>query len=528
MNGPGTLKKDDPALFVVFGGAGDLAWRKLVPALYSLFAEGRLPDKFTVLGLARKQLADDNYREHLRQGVDKFAEPGTVDEEKWREFSSRVFFHSADASNPEAYEGIAGQVSARDEELGSHAVRVFYLAVPPDLVKPIAGGLTESKLNRGPDRVRLVVEKPFGRDLASARELNTFLSRSFRESQIYRIDHYLGKDTVQNILAFRFGNTLFEPIWNRHYIDHVQITMAESDGVEHRAGYYETAGALRDMVQNHLFQILCLIAMEAPISFESNEIRSKKVDVLRAMRPIPHDQVPRFAVRGQYGSGWIEGRHVPGYRFEPGVAADSPIETYASLKLFVDNWRWHGVPFYVRTGKRLQARTSEVVIHFREVPHQSFQPSGLVDSRPNRLLFSIQPEEGVSLRFEVKHPGDAATPIPVMMQFYYRETFRVPTPDAYVTLLSDIVRGDSTQFMRADQTECAWAVIDPVLDVWRTFKPADFPNYQAGSWGPEGADILIARDGHSWTLPASVQLREDLAATCRVEAQGKVSKGKGE
>ncbi len=507
-----------PALFVVFGGGGDLAWRKLVPAIYSLFLDRRLPDKFAIVGIARKQMADNEFRDHLRQGVDKFSGHGVTSDEIWEDFSSRIFFHSADVNDPGHFSGIAKKASAFDDNWGSRATRIFYLAVPPDLIKPIAQGLASARLNT--DHARIVVEKPFGRDLDSARELNALLGKFFQESQIYRIDHYLGKETVQNILAFRFGNTLFEPIWNRRYIDHVQITIAESDGIGGRAGYYEHAGALRDMVQNHVLQILCLIAMEAPVTFDSNEIRNKKVDVLRAIRSIHPEQVHDVAVRGQYGAGWIEGGHVDGYRSEPGVAVDSSTETFAAIKLFVDNWRWQDVPFYLRTGKRMPARTSEVTIHFRPVPHQSFPPSALLDSRPNRLLFAIQPEEGIFLRFEVKYPGSESVALtPVMMQFYYRQAFKIRTPEAYVTLLSDIVRGDATQFMRSDQTEAAWEMIAPILETWQSLKPTDFPNYQAGTWGPEGADILIARDGHSWTMPSSLQHEEELAATCKVAAQ---------
>ncbi len=514
-----TGKIDGPALFVVFGGGGDLAWRKLIPALYSLYLDRRLPDKFAVIGLGRKQWDNGQYRDYLRQGVDKFSSRGITDEQTWGEFSSKIVFYSADVTDPQAYNGIAKEISAYDKRWGARASRIFYLAVSPGLIKPIAQGLASARLNSDREHARIVVEKPFGHDLDSAGELNALLAKSFDESQIYRIDHYLGKETVQNILAFRFGNTLFEPIWNRRYIDHVQICVAESDGVGHRAGYYEGAGALRDMVQNHLLQILCLIAMEAPVSFDSNEIRNKKVDVLRAIRSIPPEQVNQIAVRGQYGAGWIEGRHVAGYRSETGVAVDSATDTFAAVKLFVDNWRWQDVPFYLRTGKRLPSRISEVSIHFRPVPHQSFPPSALLDSRPNRLLFAIQPEEGIFLRFEVKHPGSENMALtPVMMQFYYRETFKVRSPEAYETLLWDIVRGDSTQFMRSDQTEAAWSVIAPILDVWQTLKPTDFPNYQAGSWGPEGADILIARDGHSWTMPTSLQCREDLAI-CRIGIQ---------
>jgi glucose-6-phosphate 1-dehydrogenase len=505
----------DATVFVIFGGGGDLAWRKLVPALYSLFMDGRLPDRFGIMGVGRKQLADDTYRQHLREGVEKFSTWGKIDEKIWGDFAAHIKFSSADLSNTQAFEDIAKELSAYEEEWGEKATVIYYLAMPPEMIRPTAEGLATAGLNRDRERARIVVEKPFGHDLDSARELNRLLAEHFDESQIYRIDHYLGKETVQNILAFRFGNTLFEPIWNRRYIDHVQITVAEKGGVGHRSGYYEHAGALRDIIQNHLLQVLCLIAMEAPVSFDSDEIRQKKVDVLRAIRTINPGQVHQSAVRGQYGSGRIDGERVQGYRSEPGVAPDSPTDTFAAVRLYVDNWRWQDVPFYLRTGKRLPARISEVSIHFRPVPHQTFPVLALQDSRPNRLLIAIQPEEGILLRFEVKYPGQNMALAPVMMQFYYREAFKVRSPEAYETLLLDVMRGDCTLFMRADQTEAAWQVIAPILEMWNSVRPTDFPNYQAGSWGPEEADLFIAQDGRSWTMPTFLQCREDLA-TCRV------------
>jgi glucose-6-phosphate 1-dehydrogenase len=506
------------SVFVIFGAGGDLAWRKLVPALYDLFLDQWLPERFAVLGVGRKEMADEAFRRHLREGVDQFSRRGKADEESWKQFAPHLTYAGADLNDPQAFNDLAGRLSAYDKEWHAPANHIFYLALPPDRVEPTAQGLAKARLTRDRERVRIVVEKPFGHDLDSARKLNRALAAIFEESQIFRIDHYLGKETVQNILAFRFGNTFFEPVWNRRYIDHVQITVAEEVGVEHRGGYYEQAGALRDMIQNHLLQILCFTAMEAPISFDSNEIRNKKLDVLRAIRPIHPDQIHQIAARGQCGAGWIGGKHVPGYRSEPDVAPHSTTETFAAVKLFVDNWRWQGVPFYLRTGKCLPARISEVSIHFRPVPHQTFPSSAFLDCRPNRLLIAIQPEEGILLRFEVKQPGPGMHLTPVMMQFYYREAFKAVSPEAYETLLLDVMRGDATLFMRADQTEAAWSVIAPILEVWEAVKPTDFPNYQAGTWGPEGAEILTAHDGRNWVVPTFLQCQEDMAK-CRVTTE---------
>ena len=491
----------EPTAIVITGAGGDLAWRKLVPAIFDLYHDKWMPEKFTIIGLDVKEMNNDQFRDHLRDGVSHFSRYANVMNDEWASFATHLECMKTDFDAPGAFKNLADRLCALEKEWNGKAQQVFYFAVPPSLVETIAAQLGSAGLCVDRQRTRVVVEKPFGHDLGSAGALNKSLTTHFTESQIYRIDHYLGKETVQNILAFRFSNALLEPIWDRRYIDHVQITVAEDIGVEHRGAYYEHAGALRDMIQNHLLQLLCLIAMEPMVSFEADEIRNKKVDVLHAIRPIEPGGVQHAAARGQYGGGWIRGERVVGYRAEPGVGADSSAETFAALKLFVDNWRWQDVPFYLRTGKRLSAKFSEVVVQFRPVPHQSFPASALRDLHPNRLVIRIQPEEGIAIRVHAKQPGPAIRLRPVDMRFSYRETFGDGTPEAYETLLLDVIRGDATLFMRDDQVEAAWSVITPVLEAWEATPPIDFPNYQAGTWGPEAAEILIAQDGRSWMQP---------------------------
>jgi glucose-6-phosphate 1-dehydrogenase len=505
----------EPTVFVIFGAGGDLTLRKLIPALYNLSLDGWMPEKYEILGMGHGDMSDDAFRKGLRKGLARFSRRGKAQKEPWENFASHIFFVNAELNDKKVYENLGKRIAALEKEWDAKADRVFYLALPPRLVEVVVEGLASAGLNQDRNRARIVVEKPFGYDLPSAQKLNTMLADKFGEGQTFRIDHYLGKETVQNILAFRFGNTMFEPIWNRRYIDHVQITVAEQDGVGHRGHYYDKAGALRDMVQNHLLQIMCLIAMEAPVSMMADEIRSKKVDVLHAIRPTPRERIHQYAVSGQYAAGWIEGEHVQAYRKEPNVAEDSSTETFAALRLFVDNWRWQDVPFYLRTGKRMPAKVSEVSIQFRAVPHQTFPPTTLLDWRPNRLIIAIQPEEGIFLRFQSKFPGLTMRLSPVMMQFYYRETFKVAPPEAYETLLLDVMRGDATLFMRDDQVESAWSVISPILDVWSEVKATDFPNYPAGTWGPEESEVLIAQDGFSWVTPVFIQCQGE-AASCGV------------
>jgi glucose-6-phosphate 1-dehydrogenase len=491
----------EPTSVVIFGAGGDLTRRKLVPALYNLYMEKWLPECFTVIGLDRRPMTSQEWRQALRQGVDAFSRRGKADEAAWNAFAPALEYQQADFSDRASYAALAARLDAKDKECGVKANRIFYLAVPPTLFETVAGQLGKARLARDRKRVRIVIEKPFGTDLESARALNKSLMAVFEESQIYRIDHYLGKETVQNILALRFANSLFEPIWNRRYIDHVQITVAEEVGVEHRGGYYEGAGALRDMVQNHLTQVMCLVAMEPPVSYQAEEIRNRKVDVLRAIHSVSREDVLRHAVRGQYGEGYVLGQCAAAYRAEPNVAPDSTTETYAAVKLVIDNWRWQGVPFYLRTGKRLPARVSEVCIVFRSVPHLPFPNLAVEQWEPNRMVIRIQPDEGIMLVFQAKLPGEQMRLSPVAMRFSYKESFQTEPPEAYETLLLDVCRGDATQFMRADQLETAWGVIMPILDVWSSVSPADFPNYGAGSWGPQAASTLIAQDGRSWIAP---------------------------
>ena len=486
-----------PCTIVIFGATGDLTHRKLIPALYNLAADGELPPAVTVVGFARRKKNDDDFRRDLEEATRKFSRQ-SVRDEIWKTFAQSIFYHESDFGDESGYKSLAAKLDKIDKERGTRGNRLFYFAVGPDQFEPILKHLKSAGLNEAREGswARVIVEKPFGSDLASARELNRLVRSSFTEEQTYRIDHFLGKETAQNILVLRFANAIFEPLWNTRYIDHVQITAAETLGVEGRAGYYEGAGALRDMVQNHLLQLLCLVAMEAPTDLSADSVRDEKVKVVRALRRMGEKQVAVDVVRAQYAEGAINGQPVAGYRAEEKVDPKSMTETFVALRLNMDNWRWWDVPIYMRVGKRLPKSGTEISVHFKKAPLVLFNKESTGE---NVLVIRIQPDEGISLRMQAKMPGTSFLIEPVKMDFHYGTSFGKPSPEAYERLLLDAMSGDATLFARRDEVEEAWAFIDIIENAWVAKKDAPpLFFYPAGSWGPEEADELLARDGRAW------------------------------
>jgi glucose-6-phosphate 1-dehydrogenase len=494
------LRRDrgaEPCTVVIFGASGDVTRRKLVPALYNLHLDRLLPTGFAVVGVARREMSDDAFIETLRGGTQEHSRRESS-EETWREIASGLSYVTA--AGEEDYRKLAAHLDRLDRERGTCGNRLFYLATPPSAYPRVVRSLEAAGLHRPGKHgrwSRIVLEKPIGHDLGSARDLNRAVNRVFDESDVFRIDHYLGKETVQNLLVFRFANAIFEPLWNHNYVDHVQLTVAESIGVEGRGRYYEEAGTTRDMVQNHLFQLLCLTAMEPPVSLAADAIRDEKVKVVQALRPVRPEQVVTSTVRAQYAAGVVGGKKVPGYLEEPGVAPDSRTETYVAMQLLVDNWRWAGVPFYLRAGKRMTKRVTEIALRFHEVPHRLFEHETVA----NTLALRIQPDEGITLKFETKVPGPKPRIQPVSMEFRYGTSFGHQPPEAYERLIFDAMLGDSTLFIRRDEVEASWTYIDSLLEVWQADRDRALPRYAAGTWGPSESDALLRGAARSWRRP---------------------------
>ena len=493
----------EPCVMVIFGATGDLTHRKLLPALYNLALEHPLPTGFSVVGFARRPYSDEQFRQQALEAINQYSRQKPVNPQVWDSFAAGIHYLQSDFHNPEGYGRLNNLLNAIDHDRGTGGNRIFYLSTPPSQYPEIIQNLGSAGLNKSRKGwTRIIIEKPFGHDLASAGELNRQVGKVFREEQVYRIDHYLGKETVQNILVFRLANGIFEPIWNRRYVDHVQITVAENLGLEGRSAYYEESGAIRDMVQNHMLQLLTLVAMEPPITFAANAVRDEKVKVLHALQPLTSKDVMTNTIRAQYSPGWVGGQQVTGYTEERGVSPTSLTETYVVVKTFVDNWRWAGVPFYLRTGKHLPKRVTEIAIQFKQAPLMLFKRSeahGQVE--PNILVLRIQPDEGISLKFGAKVPGTEMQIRSVNMDFFYGSSFVREQPEAYERLLLDCMLGDSTLFTRRDEVEAAWTFIQGILDEWKNVPRETILAYESGSWGPQGADEFIWRDGRRWRRP---------------------------
>jgi glucose-6-phosphate 1-dehydrogenase len=497
------------ANIVIFGGNGDLTWRKLIPALYNLFIGNHLPARFSIICVDYLEMKEAAFKKHLLEGINTFSRNGKAVKKEWDKFSAAIQYQHGDFNADKTFTQLNTELVANDKQWKERGVRMFYYAVSPKFIDTISTALAKHKMADNFEADRIVVEKPFGNNLETAKALNDLLTTHFKEKQVYRIDHYLGKETVQNIMAFRFANTIFEPIWNRNYIDHVQISVAESIGIGNRGGYYDQSGALRDMIQNHLLQLLCFVAMEPPVAFNADEVRNKKRDVLNAIRPLKEEDVRKNIIGGQYGAGVLKGEKQVAYRKEQNVNPKSVTETFVAAKLFIDNWRWQEVPFYLRTGKCLQKSTSVIAIQFKPIPHALFPSEAIESLQPNQLIISIQPEMEITLLFHAKQPGLKLKISPVEMDFTYRESYEEQAPEAYETLLLDVLEGEATLFMRGDQVEAAWQVVMPILDFWKQHPCTGLPNYAAGSWGPEEAEGLIARDGFQWIhLPEQVEMKK--------------------
>jgi glucose-6-phosphate 1-dehydrogenase len=497
---PQSEKAADPCVVVIFGASGDLARRKLLPALYELASHKNMARRFAIVGFARTRMTDEAFQSSTEKALREASELAPLDEATLQSFVKSCAYVAGDYHDPDAYKRLTQRMVDLDRALDLGGNRLFYLATPPEIYPVAIQQFDTGKLSKpATDKswVRLVIEKPFGRDLASAQKLNKQVLAVFDESQVFRIDHYLGKDTVQNVLVLRFGNGIFEPLWNRNYVDHVQITAAETLGVERRAAFYETAGALRDMIQSHVLQLVSMMAIEPPAAFDATSMRNEKLKLVQSIRPFTAETVARDVVRGQYGPGELENNSVKGYREEEGVAPQSATETFVAARLLIDNWRWADVPFYIRSGKRMAHRVTEIAIQFRRAPHLMFRGQNLT---PNTMVLNIQPDEGISICFQTKLPGQEMRMKAVAMDFSYHAAFGGAERSAYATLLNDCIRGDATLFDRADGVEAAWALMDPILDAWSGQKPA-FPNYAAGSWGPREADELLERDGRHWRKP---------------------------